>query len=122
MRTPSGLTNRRGLTNRQTVSEAMERTGTSCPSAALKKLKATNKRYAYLPHTGEKQRSKARLRMLAQLVDIPTAEGVRRGFTGLQMMQKPELAGFVKSNPEIFTAALNMDAVFVIEADQKESA
>lgn len=112
----------RGLQNRQTVAEAMERTGTTTPSAALKKLKEKNPRFGYLAHVGEKQRRKARLRVLNQLTEIPTDGSTQRGFTGMQQMQKPEIAAFIKANPEMFIPALNMDAVFIVEAEQQEAA
>lgn len=44
---------------RMTVEDAMERTGTTSPKAALDKLKEFNPRYHYLAHTGAKQKAKA---------------------------------------------------------------
>lgn len=44
---------------RMTVNDAMERTGTSSPKAALDRLKELNPNYRYLPHTGAKQKAKA---------------------------------------------------------------
>lgn len=93
----------------------MAKTGTQCPSAALSAMKKQNRRYTYLPHVGAKQRRKGQLRILKQLTEIPTADGVKRGFTGLQMLQKPELAAFVKAHPDMFTGCINMDAAVVVE-------
>lgn len=43
-----------------TVEEAMERTGTNCPSAARKRMQeSSSKRISYMPHAGAKQRAKA---------------------------------------------------------------
>lgn len=100
---------------RRTVAEAMAETHTSSPSAALHVLKKQNKRMVYLPHCGSKQRTKLRQRILAQLTSI----GERRGFTGLQQAQKPEIAGFIKANPELFESALSMDAALIIDEPQR---
>lgn len=109
----------RRLDNRQTVQQAMERTGTTSPSAALHALKKTNSKFTYLPHVGSKQRMKARhraqLTMLNKLTEIHTPEGVRRGFTGVQQLSDPDINAFVKHYPELFATAPNMDAVVIIE-------
>ncbi len=105
----------RALGNRQTVQQAMAATGTNSPSQALRALKINNKKFVYLPHTGAKQRRKNQLRILKQLIIIPVNGVERRGFTGLQMLQSTEIGDFVKSNPEMFTSAVNMDAVLVVE-------
>lgn len=107
------------LTGKFSVAAAMVETGTTSPFAALRALKQRSKNYTYLPHIGAKQHRKARLRILNQLVTI-TVDGVaRRGFTGLQMVQKPEIGAFVRGNPEIFVTAPHMDAVFVIEPQEQ---
>lgn len=41
--------------------------------------------------------------------------GNRRGLTGLQLMEDPELAAFVKRFPKSFEYAHNMDVAFFIE-------
>lgn len=44
---------------RMTIERAMELTGTTTPSAALRAAKEQNAAYGYLPHVGAKQRAKA---------------------------------------------------------------
>lgn len=53
-----------------------------------------------------------------ETVEIPfvTIDG-RRALTGLQMIQDPWLAGFVKRFPHCFEYAPNMDAAFFIESE-----
>lgn len=48
---------------RYTLDEAMTETKSTSPREALEKLKATDKRYSYLPHQGAKERAKALKRM-----------------------------------------------------------
>jgi len=43
---------------RMSIQEAMARTGTTTPKAALDALKKENSRYRYLPHVGNRQREK----------------------------------------------------------------
>ena len=60
----------------KTVTDAMEATGTPCPSEARKALTAENKRlgirghYQYKPHVGAKQREKV-ARRAARAAGLP---------------------------------------------------
>lgn len=58
----------KGSTRICSVEEAMERTGTTTPSAALKEIKRIRGRSTgYMPHNGAKQKAKAEKRRIAEL-------------------------------------------------------
>lgn len=53
-----------------------------------------------------------------ETVEVPFVKiGNRRALTGLQMMQEPWLADFVKRFPDSFEYAQDMDAAFFIEPE-----
>ncbi len=114
------------------LADAMAKTGTTSPKqalAAMNQHRRGRKRFALLPippkstfrsNEAQRRRKQHFKRFLNRLQSIPTPDGVRRGFTGQLMLEQPEIAAFVKDNPDIFESPLNMDAVLVIEAKETE--